>query len=360
MKPSVRWLWVGSVAAMTMWSFSAVSLGQAAGPSLSGRILSSTSISPSQRQQIESYVDYWSNQMSLDEDASAVARARRELIAPMSVNHTNAFARAYSPYVARQLAQVLSIDNPLNRINALIVASNLTDATVLTVIRRGLNDANPAVNYWAAKAAGDVAPSLENPDQQQLLGFVEQALQQTDHVQVQQQVLVAMSRITVPGSEAKLAQALLDRISERAQSDVGPLAAERQILTTLGTRLVDAMTGGQQRFSDASVGQIALVMFKYMQLAQQKLSSPDLDPALASEYQQIAVTGSRYLHWLFDRLLSQNQDLAQRVKKPVTLGPETVGDANLLGLAVLEWQAVLQGPMFGIDPSRVQRPGEQD
>jgi len=205
-------------------------------PQIPNSVLRSASApSGTNLQAVVNYVQHWLNELEAS-DHAARSNARQRLVDPMrSSNATSAFKRAYSTEVSQRLADKMGSNEVHVRLNTAIIAAALIDVRSFNTILAGLDDDNPGVRYWSAKAlrrvlaqrtandADPIVPAAQAQALRQTLARVIVAEQQPETLT--EQLLAAVG---LPGNEAKLEllQALQQRLPKRAaqpEADIDPL-----------------------------------------------------------------------------------------------------------------------------------------
>ena len=140
--------------------------------------------------------------------------ARERLIGPTRhPNMTNNFMRAYGITVASKLKPGTEAEDPWVRINTHTVIASMKTPAVAEACLKGLNDPNPAVRYWATRAAANQKAGAFNANQQRkLIAILGKRLTAEQNPEMARQAYLALGQQTLPEAEAAILKALEARV----------------------------------------------------------------------------------------------------------------------------------------------------
>ncbi|MEX0774486.1 MAG: HEAT repeat domain-containing protein [Phycisphaeraceae bacterium] len=264
--------------------------------------ISRAAVSGDDQKLIDEFTSQWGQALaSAKADDPAMGSARDHLLDPLRQKYSPAFGTAYSTALSKHLTTALASDQSQVRINAMIVASQLT-REVSDLVGTGLKDENPAVRYWAAKTAGQLgqAATLSADEEARVLASLSDALASEKSRLVAQQILLGMSALNIPQANAQLLTLLEARVTTLRANPTQSPAAEMRALLALMTRLTRA-TGAQ---TADQLRQAARVLYLYMHLSSQALLAEPtaLEPSVRKDHEDNIVTAEKWLMWTYGKL----------------------------------------------------------
>jgi hypothetical protein len=338
------------LAVMAAGCFLASSPLQAQPASLSTEVvMSSSSLSNGQQAQVDRYVTGWVDQL-LSNDPEHIANGRRHLIDPFSLpGVTPLFITAYSPAISRELIsrKALANESALVRINAMIVASRLTDAGVVLLIRQGLEDKTPAVRYWAAEAAANAGQHLNPADQKEVLQALNNSWEKENAIDVLEKILVAMDALNTPEASLQLLAVLNHRVDVHAANPALPVTAELEGLEGVTVRTFSALTAPGSTVNKPLLKQLVIVLFRYLDLATGMLEHPQAKLPDPNDLHRVMLIAGNYLPRLAPRLepTARLGSLTGRSTSP--------NDPAANRVLVEEWRRVLTSPPFNFNAAEL-------
>ncbi len=118
-------------------------------------LVGQSALSPQQADQIQTYAEFYCNQLGTG-DVLAAERAKRQLLDPMRAPRvTGEFRQAYSKVLTPRLAGVIDGDNPHAAVNAMQLVGFLGTPTAMVVLKDHIDSKDEnrfEVRLWAAKA----------------------------------------------------------------------------------------------------------------------------------------------------------------------------------------------------------------
>ena len=317
-------------------------------------IYNAESLSPEQTSQIQAYVSQWAPVLiNAEGTGEQIVTARQRLLQPLGFVSTDAFRQAYTQAAAQQIPPALDAESLLPRLNAMIILSRLEmNEEILSLIRRGMQDPNPAVRYWAIKGIRGSAAALPVAAQRQLLQDLTQMLENEQSEQVLEQTYHAMVELNLPGNQA--ITRVLEALNQRVAAHVGrpelTYRAEYSGTRTLYQRLLtmQASQGGM----DQAFAQLARAAVRYMDLIarQGRQFGEQLPPETLDSY-------LRMVELAFQVLSDVHRQTGSTAPVPASLRA-AVASANWdeVLLAAQQFRDALTQPPFGFEPAAVAPP----
>lgn len=263
-------------------------------------ITATSALAPAQQQAIDAEVKHFTGQLLGGTDVQVI-EARSRLLDPLLKGASQIFRVAYSASVAATLPKALESDRPIVRINAMIVASKLTDPTVAKLVEKGLHDPNPAVRYWSAKAIHQIAPALNGEVQKDMLGTLSVAVGKETSPDALQQQLTAMDKLNIPEAVTRELEALNERTIAHAKDARLVMLADTEALRQLYVKLVQDKSNGKT-VTDGVMRQLALVSYRYLAVTAEELDGGKLSSERQGEDWLMANTSDIALRWAASQL----------------------------------------------------------
>lgn len=347
--------------------FAIPAAGQA--PTISQDVITATgTLTNDQQSQLTEYTAYWGvileqaidDQTVTDDDVSS---ARNGLIEPLrNPRATPFFKRSYSEFVSRRLGPLMQADSMRVRLNAMIVVARLTDDGAVKLANDGLNDANPAVRYWAATSIGSMAtvvgansqPLLSSREKLELLDSLAAQCKVEESAEVVQQLLLAMTDMDqqdapMPAALKTALGALDGRIDWHRRWPHEPYSAETAALRRIYLKLLQATSPDR-----ALLREMARVTHRYMALVSGQIVAAEQQAAANGS----AVDRARTDDWT-DMLkicelalqLAHGQLGAQgQLPDPVSPLINFRDWAKINKIATEDWDKVLEAAPFSFKP----------
>jgi len=314
-------------------------------------------ISESQRRQINGYVDCWLKALGSG-DAAQISASRNELIKPLYRGGSAFFNAAYSSALSARLAPLLTAEDDFVRINAMIVTARLRDTGMIGLIEAGLEDQNPAIRYWAAKASlgGEDAPTLavklfpqDTPAaadsraevEARLLEAFSKAAKTEREPWVLRQMLQALVNLQTPAAAPVVLSLLERRLEGRdlSDDDHSGVTAEVDGLKRLAQKIVFLRARKAAVATDDFLRRAAGLYYRYGKLGATRIAAVALGEKLTPEqsraYQDMRLEADNMLRFILSQLDKDGK---------YELPPAQPGrrDADILGDFVSRWPAVLK------------------
>ncbi len=314
-------------------------------------ISATSSLTPGQHQVVDQYIARQTGLLTTGTDKQ-VAQARSQLIDPLiRGGATDSFTLAYSSAASNRLIEAVESDRLAVRINAMIITAHLSDLSTLGLVEKGLADPNPAVRYWAAKAASDTGSrdNLPSQEQAQILDLLVQSMVRESSEHVLQQLLMGLVGLSIPEASTQLLDVLNRRVAVHTADPGAPLGAALVGLRTLFVKTVEASSNDQLIGPD-TLRQLTLVAYRYLALSatllEQGLPAAGAQPA----YRKMVELTCKVLPW------SASQ-IAPDVLQPGPIQDELAQENwPEICLRVEEWKHLLASSAFGYDPADLALP----
>ncbi len=239
-------------------------------------------------------------------DPEQVMQARRRLIDPLVLPNTSEiFGQAYSSHLKLQLPEALKSESVLVRLNAVIVASHLTDRTAIELLADPLADEAPAVRYQAVKALGSIVRNARYSDdasrrqtEMQTLEMLRARAMAETMPQVWRPLLESFNAVRIPEARLAVLDALNRQVDAHAAQPQITLTAEHAALVETYRGIVEQSL--QPRGVDNTTAKaLARVAFRYLLLSAKVLAeTADLDAPVAASYEQMITAADTVLRWL--------------------------------------------------------------
>jgi hypothetical protein len=194
-----------------------------------------------------------------------VSSARQELTRPLGDPGLSMVKKkAYSAKLGAEFERAMRVKDVLVRINVMIAVRELLDERAQELAAGGLVDGCPAVRLHAARAIERFAQEdlLDRGQQNKLLDSLTAAMAAEKSQPVVTSMLTAMSLLTVDRAVAAMLVELNGRVSVHAATRRLPVTAEREALTRLFRRYVNARLA-QKPMPRGTSEQFALVAFRW-------------------------------------------------------------------------------------------------
>ncbi|MEX0744815.1 MAG: HEAT repeat domain-containing protein [Phycisphaeraceae bacterium] len=243
---------------------------------LGSAITEAESLNNQQRTQIDTYIAQWAGLLR-DSGDDNVERARRRLLEPLrSGRPSDEFMNHYSNVCGREMAPALSSDDPLVRLNTLIVVRHLTGEAAVPLIDRGLDDESPAVRYWAVKAIKDIASAgrFDRDEQRNRMNRLVEHFGEETSVAVSEQTMLALVELELPEAKTRA----LEIINERVASHVSEPGRSLQPELAGIHRAYRQTLGASRPAEQGGMLELARTAMRYHDLAGQQLQR-DVDDA---------------------------------------------------------------------------------
>lgn len=301
-------------------------------------VTSVTALSPEYIRLIDVYVAQRVERL-IEGDPKEIRSAREGLLDPLGlVGASDVFLVAYSRAVSSRLSPGVNLEKPLIvRLNVMIIAAALRDPGVARVIEAGLDDENPAVRYWACKAAGRVSSrgTIPGDVQLSLLNKLSGRLSKETDPAVSEQVLRGLVGLSIPEATEQLLTKLNEKVQQFAAQPQTPAGVVVDVLRTLFVNAVRANATGQ-RASEVQLRRMMLVGYRYMDLSSTLLDLGLVGPGTKQEHIELLQITDAMLIWAAGQSLPGGRSTPDSVKRQIELG-----NWPAVRLRAQEWKLVL-------------------
>lgn len=299
-----------------------------------------------QQDTVAEFVDAWMARL-IDGEQKEITDARaaflREFATP---GITDTFKDAFSTAISARMGEAIASDSDLVRINAMIVATKLTNAEAENFIDEGLADDNAAVQYWSAKAYlerverensdGNTMPGAE---QRRVIEKVQQIFENNPSVPVAGVGFRILDKLTVSEGRAAILALLNDRTAAHVGKPQESYVAEQTAITLLLQKIA------RERESDAGdVRETARAAFRYFVLVNQQLDQGNVLDSVKPGHQSMLDLCHNALINMAAKLGATTPPDTEEVNDWIKLNNWT----SLLEIAEV-WRGILTGAPFEID-----------
>ena len=255
-----------------------------------------SALSDAARQEVSDYVDRWLPEGGFEagDDVQAVSEAAQQLIDPLLGSPSAEFLSVYRRMLGPRLSGAFQSDRDEVRLNVMVMVARLQDPALVDLVAEGLRDGNPAVRYWAGRAAAGVAKSLpDDNSRQKLVDALIQALVAERGHQVLPQLAQALLQLPGETAQIGLLEALNRRVPWHTEHPEASLSAQSRVLRDMGRGLAAGPS-----IAPELLRKLALVSCRYMRLAAQNLDSGIVPPRLMPELKELLDYLDQNLRWL--------------------------------------------------------------
>jgi hypothetical protein len=304
-------------------------------------LTSAQALSGDQIEQLRGYVQENAGQL-LNGSPAQSANARANLIEPLQREEaSDDFVSAYSEEVAGALRDGLDREEPIVRLNTMVVTGQLSGAVGADLAAQAVGDESPAVRYWGAKAASrtvqGAGSSFTESQQATLLSALRQAIETEQSPFVLEQMYAALANLDIPEARA----ALINELERRAQQyfESGTFTGLRVELVgvqRLNTRTqFDIFRGELDR--DAA-RQAVIVSAKYLQVIARAMENEAVPERLSEVLVERIDLIEQTLNWAI-RLYNETAPSGRQLA-----GPLRQGNTPLFLINLYEWVGTPEKP----------------
>ncbi len=312
-------------------------------PVIPSQVISEPSpLDGSQRQSVDAFVTP-NLEALLSGDPSRVSEARDQLLTYFRTpGASESFLDYYSQAISRRIADALDSEQALVRVNAMILATRLTNPQAADLIRGALADPTPGVRYWAARALGQAAANqtLSRQQQLELLRVLQQQIDDEPSEEVVRQILAAMNRLDLRAAREAVLDALNSRVRFHIDRPQLSYDAEREAMAEVFRQIIQEVPSGTAEPQD--LRQLARASGRYFNLISQQLNQGNILPRVVPGH---------------EAMISLSQNVLGYSKRSVQAGVNTP-DAESVEQALIfdnydrltehggTWLQMLSGPPF--------------
>jgi len=313
---------------------------------------------------IETYVEFWSDQLNTAESVKQVVEAREQLLEPIKrqspVQATEVIRDAIARAAAAMLEPAIESDKNYVRLNALIVLAQMPTGASAPVYVAGLQDDNRSIRYWAAKGIAEMSAYAESgqslfTQQQQtaLLDELKKVMTAETSDMVLEQMYRALASMTIPEAQS----ALLDVLSERVKlhvKQVNPgLRADTKGLSNLYSRLLTQQAVGNN--VDKPLRRLTAVAGQLIHVVAKAYQTGEVPQAL----QPVVLELTQVVQDVFTNVLTQFDP--DHNPGPALVAPLKSGQGDVFLLNALDWAdpekpGILVSSKIGIPADQLRLP----
>lgn len=239
-------------------------------------------LSPEQQQQLNDFVDPLMEGLVAG-DADAVSTARNVILREFSTpGATDSFKNAFSTQIHGHMADAMASDSDLVRINAMIIATQLTNPEAQAMIDAGLSDPNAAVQYWSAKAYREQVGRTAGPDgtsrlpgnqQRQIVERMDALIATEPAVPVVQTAFDILIALSVPEAQTKMLEILNSRVTQHVDRPQVSYRAEQEAIRQLSTKFAR-----ERRIEPADTQALLGASFRFFVLVNEQMKRGNVLP----------------------------------------------------------------------------------
>lgn len=300
-----------------------------------------------QTQAVRDFVEAWMGRL-VSADPEQVASARNAFLREFRTpGITEVFRNAFSVEVSSMMGDAIRAEDDLVRINAMIIATQLTNPGADQLIDVGLGDDNAAVQYWGAKAylqrveraMAEGGPGMPANAQRALITKVQQVFDGAPSTPVARVGFEILSNLDVPEAQGALLGLLHSRVDDHTQNPQASYLPEQTAI-----QLLSAEISRERQVNNARVAELARAAYRYFtQINAQMQAGTILDEAMAGH--------KAMMDWCYKCLY------AMSAKYPSLNAPNDAGQINDhiqrgrwddLQAAAERWEAILTAAPFNI------------
>jgi len=302
-----------------------------------------------QSQTVADFVDAWMDKL-IDGDQEEVTSAREAFLREFGTpGVTQTFRDAFSTAISSRMGDAISSDDDLVRINAMIVATKLTNEEAETFIDAGLADDNAAVQYWGAKAylerveRENASGNMPGAAQRSMIGKVEAIFGNEPSVPVAGVGFRILDKLTVPEARTAVLELLNARIAAHVGKPQESYVAEQTAIQLLLQRIARETNSDEDE-----VRATARAAFRYFVLASQQLDQGNVLDSVQPGHQSMLDLCHTSLINMAAKMRSTPPPDHEEVKDWIKLN----NWSNLLEISET-WREILTSEPFAIEPDQL-------
>ncbi|MEM9415503.1 MAG: hypothetical protein AAGA29_08515 [Planctomycetota bacterium] len=224
------------------------------------------SLTDDQTQSVRAFVEAWMGRL-ISADPAEVTESRNAILREFRTpGITETFREAFSEEVSRMMGEAIQAESDLVRINAMIIATQLTNEGAEQFIDAGLSDDNAAVQYWSAKAyqervdraTAEDGPGMSPAEQRSVIGKVEAIFENSPSTPVARVGVEILSKLDVPEARAAMLSLLHDRVDYHAANPQASYLAEQTAI-----QLLSAEISRERRSDPEDIAELARAAYRY-------------------------------------------------------------------------------------------------
>ena len=300
-----------------------------------------------QLQSVTDFVGAWMDRL-LAGDPENVTDARNAILREFRTpGISETFRDAFSVEVSKRLGDAVRSETDLVRINAMIIATQLTNPEADELIDEGLGDDNAAVQYWSAKAylqrveraTADDGPGMTPAAQRAIIGKVQQVYDNSPSTPVARVGIEILSNLDVPEARETMLALLHDRVQYHADNPQASYLPEQTAI-----QLLSAEISRERRVDEDQVKEVARAAYRYFVLINNQMQTGNILEGVEPGHLSM-------LDWCYKCL---NAMAAKFPNLSFTNDAETINDQIKLGEwdkladAAQRWRNILTTTPFSI------------
>lgn len=218
---------------------------------------------------VRTFVEAWMGKVVTGEPEDVIAGRNAILREFRTPGITETFRDAFSEEVSKLMGDAIRSESDLVRINAMIIATQLTNDGASALIDAGLADDNAAVQYWGAKAylerveraTDDDGPGMSPADQRAIITKVQQIFAGTPSTPVARVGVEILSNLDAPEARTAMLTLLHNRVLQHAENPQASYLPEQTAIQLLSSEI-----SRELRVDNDQVKEVARAAYRYFVL----------------------------------------------------------------------------------------------
>jgi hypothetical protein len=300
-----------------------------------------------QTQSVRDFVEAWMGRLVSDEP-SEVMDARNAILREFRTpGISETFRNAFSVEVSNMMGEAIRAEDDLVRINAMIIATQLTNPEADQLIDVGLSDENAAVQYWGAKAylqrveraMAEEGPGMSDDAQRAMIAKVQQVFAGSPSTPVARVGFEILSNLDVDEARDALLALLHSRVADHQDNPQASYLPEQTAI-----QLLSAEISRERRVDDEQVRELARAAYRYFALIHSQMQAGNI-------LEEAEPGHKAMMDWCYKCLY------AMSAKYPSLSVPNDATQVNdqirlgrwdELGQVAQRWRGILTADPFGI------------
>ena len=236
-------------------------------------------LTPEQTQSLRDFAQFWMAQLN-SIDPEEVSDARNAILQEFRTpGISDVFRDAFSIEIAALMGEAVRSDQDLVRINAMIIATQLTHPEANQIIDLGLNDENAAVQYWGAKAylyqaerAAEGDEGMPAEDQHAIIAKIQQVFADSPAIPVARVGFEVLVQLEVPEARDVLLSLLHQRLEDHREHPSASYLAEQAAV-----RLLTDEISRDRRPDQTQIIEFSRAAYRYFVLTHAQMQAGAVD-----------------------------------------------------------------------------------
>lgn len=305
-----------------------------------------------QTQSVRDFVEPWMGKLTGGESEDVTAARNAILREFRSTGISDSFRAALSVEVSRLMAEAIQSESDLVRINAMIIATQLTNDGAEQFIDAGLNDPNAAVQYWSAKAylerveraMAEGGAGMPAAEQRSVIQKVQGIFGNEPPTPVARVGIEILSGLTAVEARTATLALLHDRLDvHAAQPQMSYLAEQTAI------QLLSEAISLERRSDPGQVTELARAAYRYFVQINEQMQSGNVLESAAPGHLSMMDWCNKCLQAMTGKMEAAVPPASGEVNDQIRLG--RWGD---LAEMAQTWHAVLTAPPFSVSADELE------